>query len=62
LLGQVPIDAKICTGGDIGTPLTLSEPDSAVAEVFTKIAIALDNSFAERKPIEHLLEHKLPLH
>jgi ATP-binding protein involved in chromosome partitioning len=46
LLGQVPIDAKICTGGDIGTPLTLSDPNSAVAEVFTKIAIALDNSFA----------------
>lgn len=52
LLGQVPIDAKICTGGDIGTPLTLSDPHSAVAEVFTKIAIALDNSFAEPSPIE----------
>jgi ATP-binding protein involved in chromosome partitioning len=46
LLGQVPIDAKICTGGDIGTPLTLSEPDSAVGQVFTTIAIALDTTFA----------------
>lgn len=60
LLGQVPIDAKICTGGDIGTPLTLSEPDSAVGQVFSKIAIALDHSFAERQPIEPVLEAVRP--
>ena len=60
LLGKVPIDAKICTGGDIGTPLTLSDPHSAVAEVFTKIAIALDHSFAERQLIEPVLEAVRP--
>jgi ATP-binding protein involved in chromosome partitioning len=59
LLGQVPIDAKICTGGDIGTPLTLSEPDSAVGQVFSKIAIALNTTFATSNLDKHQEERVL---
>ncbi len=34
LLGQFPIDPRICSGGDTGTPLTLTSPDCAPALVF----------------------------
>lgn len=45
LLGQVPIDPRICNGGDTGVPLTLSDSASAVAQVFTKIAVSLTATF-----------------
>lgn len=45
LLGQVPIEPQICAGGDLGKPLTLSDPASAVGQVFTRIAAALDATF-----------------
>ncbi|MDZ7958655.1 MAG: Mrp/NBP35 family ATP-binding protein [Aulosira sp. DedQUE10] len=45
LLGQVPIDPRICTGGDTGKPLTLAEPSSTASQVFIKIAAALNTTF-----------------
>jgi len=45
LLGQVPIEPRICIGGDTGQPLTLSDPSSTVGQVFMKIAAALDATF-----------------
>lgn len=45
LLGQVPIDPRICTGGDRGKPLVLDDPSSTVSQVFTTIAVALNTTF-----------------
>jgi ATP-binding protein involved in chromosome partitioning len=45
LLGQVPINAKICAGGDQGYPLTLTDPTSTVGRVFMQIAASLDATF-----------------
>lgn len=50
LLGQVPIDPRICTGGDAGQPLTMVDPTSSVGQVFRNIATALDHTFC---PIEN---------
>jgi ATP-binding protein involved in chromosome partitioning len=41
LLGQVPIDVAIREGGDDGTPIVLSHPDSAASQVFGAIADTL---------------------
>jgi ATP-binding protein involved in chromosome partitioning len=46
LLGQVPIDPKICVGGDTGKPLTIVDPTSSVGRVFTNIAVALNATFS----------------
>ncbi|NJP12175.1 MAG: Mrp/NBP35 family ATP-binding protein [Leptolyngbyaceae cyanobacterium RU_5_1] len=45
LLGQVPIDPHICTGGDTGMPLTLADPTSPVGQVFRHIAGAIASTF-----------------
>lgn len=45
LLGQIPIDARICAGGDIGKPLTLTDPMSAIGQVLTQTATTLDATF-----------------
>ena len=38
LLGEVPIDPDIRAGGDAGTPIVVSEPDSAQTKAFRDIA------------------------
>ena len=38
LLGTVPLDPGIVTGGDSGTPVVLERPDSPSARAFTEIA------------------------
>jgi ATP-binding protein involved in chromosome partitioning len=38
LLGQVPLDPRIRTGGGQGRPLMSSQPDSPVAAVFRDVA------------------------
>jgi ATP-binding protein involved in chromosome partitioning len=37
-LGEVPIDARVATDGDLGRPIVVSQPDSASAEAFRNIA------------------------
>jgi ATP-binding protein involved in chromosome partitioning len=46
LLGKVPIDPQICSGGDMGQPIPIAEPDSLVAQVFMQMATALNATFS----------------
>ncbi len=41
LLGQIPIDQQVREGGDEGTPVVLSDPDSAAAVALRGVADAL---------------------
>lgn len=45
LLGQIPIDPRICVGGDIGQPTAMADSSSTVGQVFAHIAAALSASF-----------------
>ncbi|WP_036479664.1 Mrp/NBP35 family ATP-binding protein [Myxosarcina sp. GI1] len=45
LLGQIPLDPCICSGGDAGKPIALSQPDSIAARTFSHIAVALSQTF-----------------
>ncbi|WP_292714179.1 P-loop NTPase [Nostoc sp. JL34] len=45
LLGQIPIDPRICSGSDTGNPIAISEYISPAKEVFTQIAISLNTIF-----------------
>ncbi len=42
LLGKIPIDSRICTGGDTGQPIPIVEPDSLVTQIFMQIAKVLN--------------------
>ena len=37
-LGEVPIDPDVRIGGDIGTPISISQPDSPVSQAFLEIS------------------------
>jgi ATP-binding protein involved in chromosome partitioning len=54
LLGQVPLDPRICEGGDGGLPLTLSDPQSETAQVFGQVAAGLIQTFAPHEALEQL--------
>jgi ATP-binding protein involved in chromosome partitioning len=41
LLGQIPIDVRLREGGDNGTPLVLSDPDSEAAKALLSVTEAL---------------------
>ncbi len=41
LLGQVPLEVAVRTGGDAGVPIVLAEPESAAAQVLAKVAATL---------------------
>jgi ATP-binding protein involved in chromosome partitioning len=43
LLGQVPIDVRVREGGDSGTPVVLSDPDSAAAVVLRGVSRQLSH-------------------
>jgi ATP-binding protein involved in chromosome partitioning len=43
LLGQVPIDVRVREGGDTGTPIVLSDPDSAAAVVLRGVSRQLSH-------------------
>lgn len=47
MLGQIPIDPLLCTGGDTGAPLTLANPDSTVSQVFVQMARAIATTFGD---------------
>lgn len=38
LLGEVPIDTRVRSGGDTGIPVVVAAPESAAAQAFTKIS------------------------
>lgn len=45
LLGQVPLSPEICTGGDLGTPIALTDPSHPSSQVFRQIATGLSATF-----------------
>lgn len=45
LLGQIPLDARICAGGDAGTPIVISTPHSPAGQTFTQLAMAVKSTF-----------------
>jgi ATP-binding protein involved in chromosome partitioning len=47
-LGAVPIDPKVRAGGDVGRPVVVSDPDSAVARAFAQIARAVAGALSLR--------------
>lgn len=49
LLGQVPIDPKICWGGDTGQPLALAD-STASSQVFQRIAAGINHTFCLHSP------------
>jgi ATP-binding protein involved in chromosome partitioning len=46
LIGQIPIDSKVCEGGDLGMPITIRNPEGAVGKVFVEIARAIADRFS----------------
>lgn len=46
-LGEIPLDARVRTGGDAGTPIVAANPDSPAAQAFKKAAEALEASLSE---------------
>jgi ATP-binding protein involved in chromosome partitioning len=45
LLGSIPLDQKICEGGDIGNPIAIAQPNSTVGQVFEQIAAGIMAKF-----------------
>jgi len=41
LLGEVPLDAAVRQGGDLGIPIVISHPDSNAARVFKSVALTI---------------------
>ncbi len=48
-LGEVPLDARVRTGGDAGKPVVIAEPDSPAALAFKKAAEILEGALCEKK-------------
>ena len=50
-LGQIPLDAEVCTAGDIGVPIVAGHPESPQSEAFgavaTELATVLEESGEE---------------
>lgn len=51
LLGQIPIEARICAGGDTGKPLVLADPISAIGQVLIQTATTLEARFCSRPSV-----------
>jgi ATP-binding protein involved in chromosome partitioning len=48
LLGRIPVDPEVSSGGDSGQPVTVTEPNGVVAKAFCEIAGALLESIVGR--------------
>ena len=46
-LGQIPLDAEVCTAGDIGVPIVAGHPESPQSEAFGTVAQELETVLAE---------------
>ena len=42
LLGQIPLDVELRSGGDDGDPIVITHPDSPAAEAITELAKTID--------------------
>ncbi len=49
LLGQIPLVPELREGGDIGRPITVTEPEGEVAAVFRSIAEQLDTALKPKR-------------
>ncbi|MEM8641355.1 MAG: Mrp/NBP35 family ATP-binding protein [Cyanobacteria bacterium P01_G01_bin.54] len=45
LLGQVPIDPRICQMGDLGRPLPMTDQQAPISQVFEQVAMGLAATF-----------------
>jgi ATP-binding protein involved in chromosome partitioning len=56
ILGQIPLDPKVCTASETGTPIAISAPDSIPAKAFRetarKVAASVSVRNATHKPLE----------
>jgi len=41
LLGEIPLDERLRSGGDLGNPLTAADPDTPAAQILDQIAAKL---------------------
>ena len=46
-LGQIPLDAEVCTAGDLGVPIVAADPESPQSEAFSTVAQELASVLAE---------------
>lgn len=46
-LGQIPLDAEVCTAGDIGVPIVAGHPESPQSEAFGTVAHELESVLEE---------------
>jgi ATP-binding protein involved in chromosome partitioning len=46
-LGEIPIDPAVVVGGDAGTPIVASHPDSAAAQAFSALAAEVARALGE---------------
>ncbi len=54
LLGQIPLDAEVCTAGDLGVPIVAGHPDSPQSEAFGTAAMELQTVLKESGEEEEL--------
>jgi ATP-binding protein involved in chromosome partitioning len=47
LLGKIPIDPRICVGGDTGKPILITDKTATTSQVFKQMAIALNTTFSK---------------
>lgn len=45
LLGQIPLEPRICSGGDIGEPIMIAAPQAIASQVFVQMAAGLNATF-----------------
>lgn len=53
-LGRVPLDAEVCTAGDLGVPIVAAHPDSPQSQAFHEVANQLSLELNERGPEDEL--------
>lgn len=54
LLGQIPLDAEVCTAGDLGVPIVAGHPDSPQSAAFGTVATKLEEVLQESGEEEEL--------
>ena len=53
-LGQIPLDAEVCTAGDLGVPIVAADPASPQSEAFGTVAQELASVLAESSDEDEL--------
>ena len=61
VLGSIPLDPLVCETGEVGKPVTISQPDSAPAKAFRELARQVAAAVSIRASTQKPLEIKLTL-